>query len=432
MALIETRGLETGLQPRCGPASSRSITFDSTSSKGDFVAVMGPSGSGKSTFMNLIGCLDRATGGQYRLGGTAVETPRCRRACRPAQPRNRLRVPAIQSAAAHSTRSRNVELPMIYAGMRPQEVRRERALDALGRVGLAERAHHRPMQLSGGQQQRVAIARALVNSPSLLLADEPTGALDSRTAKEILALFQELNREGATIVLVTHDADVGRHARRLVRFKDGRVIEDHRQIPVDARDLDDGGCRMRLIEAIRSALSAIMANALRSLLTMLGIVIGVAAVIAMVAIGAGARNLVDDADPLAGRQPRHRHARQRDAGRRAARRRRSLVAHRRGCARHPARGRRRGRGRALRPGHARRWWPAAATGRHASTASISTGSPPANGTSRPAAVSTPEEMRRGDIVILLGQTVARNLFGDGGSRSARTCASATCRSASSA
>ena len=125
---------------------------------------------------------------------------------------------------------------MIYAGC-DRKTRRERALQALGRVGLADRAHHRPMQLSGGQQQRVAIARALVNSPSLLLADEPTGALDSRTANEILALFQELNREGVTIVLVTHDADVGRHARRLVRFRDGRVIEDHRQTPVDARDL---------------------------------------------------------------------------------------------------------------------------------------------------------------------------------------------------
>jgi putative ABC transport system ATP-binding protein len=130
----------------------------------------------------------------------------------------------------------NVELPMVYAGI-DRRTRRERALRSLSRVGLADRAHHRPMQLSGGQQQRVAIARALVNNPSLLLADEPTGALDSRTANEILSLFQELNREGVTIVLVTHDAEVGRHAHRLIRFRDGRVIEDHRQTPVDARDL---------------------------------------------------------------------------------------------------------------------------------------------------------------------------------------------------
>ncbi|MFD0463924.1 ABC transporter ATP-binding protein [Microvirga aerilata] len=125
---------------------------------------------------------------------------------------------------------------MVYAGF-DRKTRREQALRSLSRVGLAERAHHRPMQLSGGQQQRVAIARALVNSPSLLLADEPTGALDSHTANEILSLFQELNREGVTIVLVTHDAEVGRHAHRLVRFRDGRVIEDRRQTPVDARDL---------------------------------------------------------------------------------------------------------------------------------------------------------------------------------------------------
>jgi putative ABC transport system ATP-binding protein len=129
----------------------------------------------------------------------------------------------------------NVELPMIYAGVDRRQ-RRARALAALDRVGLADRSHHRPMQLSGGQQQRVAIARALVNAPRLLLTDEPTGALDSRTAIEILALFQALNREGATIVLVTHDADIARHARRVVRFKDGRVLEDFRQEPRDARD----------------------------------------------------------------------------------------------------------------------------------------------------------------------------------------------------
>ena len=290
MALIETRDLKRVYDLDAG----RVVALDGVSldiDQGDFVAVMGPSGSGKSTFMNLVGCLDRPSGGQYRLAGTEVESLD---ADGLAHLRNREigfvfqqfnLLPRIDALG-------NVELPMIYAGC-DRKTRRERALQALGRVGLADRAHHRPMQLSGGQQQRVAIARALVNSPSLLLADEPTGALDSRTAKEILALFQELNREGATIVLVTHDADVGRHARRLVRFRDGRVIEDHRQISYRCARSCDGGRRMRLIEAIRSALSAIMANALRSLLTMLGIVIGVAAVIAMVAIGSGARNLVD-------------------------------------------------------------------------------------------------------------------------------------------
>jgi putative ABC transport system ATP-binding protein len=234
VALIETRDLKRVYDLDAG----RVVALDGVSldiDQGDFVAVMGPSGSGKSTFMNLVGCLDRPSGGQYRLAGTEVESLdpdglahlRNREIGFVFQQFNLL--PRIDALG-------NVELPMIYAGC-DRKTRRERALQALGRVGLADRAHHRPMQLSGGQQQRVAIARALVNSPSLLLADEPTGALDSRTAKEILALFQELNREGATIVLVTHDADVGRHARRLVRFRDGRVIEDHRQIPADARDL---------------------------------------------------------------------------------------------------------------------------------------------------------------------------------------------------
>jgi putative ABC transport system ATP-binding protein len=232
MALIETRDLKRIYDLDAG----RVVALDGVTldiDKGDFVAVMGPSGSGKSTFMNLIGCLDKPTGGRYRLAGTEVETLD---ADGLARLRNREigfvfqqfnLLPRIDALS-------NVELPMVYAGV-DRKARRERALHALGRVGLAERAHHRPMQLSGGQQQRVAIARALVNSPSLLLADEPTGALDSRTANEILSLFQELNREGVTIVLVTHDAEVGRHARRLIRFRDGKVIEDQRQEPVDAR-----------------------------------------------------------------------------------------------------------------------------------------------------------------------------------------------------
>lgn len=232
MALIETRDLTRTYELD----AARVVALDGVSldiDQEEFVAVMGPSGSGKSTFMNLVGCLDHPSAGTYRLAGTAVQGLD---ADGLAALRNREIGFVFQqfNLLPRTDALGNVELPMIYAGI-DRRTRRERALEALARVGLTDRSHHRPMQLSGGQQQRVAIARALVNRPSILLADEPTGALDSRTAVEILALFQELNRDGVTIVLVTHDADVGRHARRVVRFKDGHVIDDFRQVPSDAR-----------------------------------------------------------------------------------------------------------------------------------------------------------------------------------------------------
>ena len=199
---------------------------------GDFVAVMGPSGSGQSTVMNVIGCLDRPTSGSYRLDDQVVSTldsdalaaVRCHKIGFVFQQFNLLdRLDALG----------NVEMPMIYAGLERRR-RRDLAAAALTRVGLGARLHHRPTQLSGGQQQRVAIARALVNSPKMLLADEPTGALDSRTSVELMALFQELNREGTTVVIVTHEADIAAYAKRLIRFLDGRAFADKRQTPIDA------------------------------------------------------------------------------------------------------------------------------------------------------------------------------------------------------
>ena len=192
--------------------------------KGEFVAVMGPSGSGKSTFMNVLGCLDRPTSGQYVLQGRKISdlagdelaAVRNRNIGFVFQQFNLLaRTPALE----------NVELPLVYAGVAKKD-RVEKAMSMLGRVGLGERAHHHPGQLSGGQQQRVAIARALVTEPLLILADEPTGALDSRTSLEIMALLQELNRQGMTVVLVTHEPDIARFARRILGFRDGQVVQD--------------------------------------------------------------------------------------------------------------------------------------------------------------------------------------------------------------
>lgn len=224
-AVIRTEGLTRSFE--MGSTTVRALRgIDLTIERGEYVAIMGPSGSGKSTLMNLIGCLDTPTTGDYWLNGTPVaqlvehELARIR---------NKEIGFVFQSfnLLARATALRNVELPLIYGGVPPQD-RRARAADALREVDLADRMDHRPNELSGGQRQRVSIARALVTRPALLLADEPTGNLDSKTSREIMALFQRLYEAGNTIVLVTHEREIADHAQRVVTIRDGKVASDER------------------------------------------------------------------------------------------------------------------------------------------------------------------------------------------------------------
>ena len=277
---------------------------------GEMVAIVGASGSGKSTLMNILGCLDRPSSGSYRITGrethdlSADELAKLRREHFGFIFQRYHLLPGLSALA-------NTEVPAVYAGT-PSTVRRQRAIDLLYRLGLGERLMHRPSQLSGGQQQRVSIARALINGGSIIFADEPTGALDSFHGKEVMQLLAELNAEGHTVIIVTHDLQVAAHAHRFIAIHDGRIIEDRRtggtadeEVANEAPNLQQEPpaepapapsswrtYREQFVEATKMALLSMNAHRLRTMLTMLGIIIGIASVVAVTALGEGSRQQV--------------------------------------------------------------------------------------------------------------------------------------------
>ncbi len=291
------------------PSGEGTITvlkdLDLTIAAGEMVAIVGASGSGKSTLMNILGCLDRPTAGSYRISGreTASLEPDELAALRREHFGfifQRYHLLGELDALA------NVEIPAIYAGMAPRD-RRARAESLLDRLGMSDRTDHRPGQLSGGQQQRVSIARALMNGANVILADEPTGALDKHSGEEVLRILEELNAEGKTIIIVTHDMNVARRARRIIELSDGVIISDRANTPDQAAPAPTapaaavelarrgGGLRSlvdRFREALRMAVLAMAAHRLRTFLTMLGIIIGIASVVSVVAIGQGTQQQV--------------------------------------------------------------------------------------------------------------------------------------------
>ncbi len=267
-----------------------------TINAGEFVAIMGQSGSGKSTLMNILGCLDRATGGTYEIMGrdvSALDNDGLAALRRETFGFVFQRYNLLPT----STALENVEIPALYAGM-PRADRIKRAGELLEKLGLADRAHHRPTELSGGQQQRVAIARALMNDPPVILADEPTGALDSRSGEDVMALLKQLNGEGRTIILITHDEKIARQANRVIRMKDGKITGEDGKATTAATPIMPASTPTaptgQAAEAVTTALKSLRVNKFRTALTLLGIVIGVAAVITMLAVGNGSKQAVLD------------------------------------------------------------------------------------------------------------------------------------------
>lgn len=264
---------------------------------GEFVAIVGQSGSGKSTLMNILGCLDSPTSGTYAIRGqnTADLDPDALASLR----RQTFgfifqRYNLLASVSA----SENVEIPAVYAGLSLAE-RREKAAGLLGRLGLGERLHHKPGQLSGGQQQRVAVARALVNDAEVVLADEPTGALDSGSSNELLNLLEQMHADGRTIILITHDSKVAARAKRVIEIQDGKILSDNGQGNAPEQETSplrterkSPSAGVQVIESVKMAFRSLRANLFRTLLTLLGVVIGVSAVVAMLAIGEGSRSEV--------------------------------------------------------------------------------------------------------------------------------------------
>ena len=300
-ALVQLRGLcKTYHLAGQDVAVLKDVTLDIH--EGEFVAIVGQSGSGKTTLMNLIGCLDTPSAGAYRFDTedvTRLDSDGLAALRRDSMGFVFQRYNLLGNASA----TENVEIPAIYAGVAAGE-RHARACELLTTLGLADRLDHRPSQLSGGQQQRVCIARALMNGGRLILADEPTGALDSRSGAEVMTLLHQLNGQGHTIILVTHDEALARQARRRIELRDGRVVADSAASPVAAlspgavnrsalqRSRNAAMSISELAEALRMALRALWANLFRSALTLLGIVIGVASVIAMLALGDGSKQAV--------------------------------------------------------------------------------------------------------------------------------------------